>query len=92
MAYKSGDFIELPNGRSVRLNKDTAEIANAAVEHSAAKKTEKELDEQYAETGDCDCCGKRVPLSELTFVPAGHLAAPCDTSACHNCMGHETPE
>ena len=29
--YKPGDFLELPNGRSVRLNKDTAEIANAAV-------------------------------------------------------------
>jgi hypothetical protein len=28
--FSAGDFLELPNGRSVRLNKDTAEIANAA--------------------------------------------------------------
>ena len=52
--YRSGDFLELPNGRSVRLNKDTAEIANAAVlealsaEYPAA--TESQLLEKFEKT------------------------------------------
>jgi hypothetical protein len=30
MIYKSGDMLELENGKTVRLNADTAAIANAA--------------------------------------------------------------
>lgn len=36
MTYRSGDFIELANGKTVRLTAETAEIANAAAEKERA--------------------------------------------------------
>ena len=46
MKYKSGDFLELEDGRALRLNKDTAEIANAAVK---AAEWKAELPAEYLE-------------------------------------------
>ena len=46
--YEAGQFLEVAEGKTVRLNKDTAEIANAAVEKKEAEILEPFIKAQIA--------------------------------------------
>ena len=50
-----------------------------------------EIDRRQAQRrfdAECDCCGQRVPVSEISFISAESSgSAGCDTYACEQCTG-----
>lgn len=71
MTYKAGDFLQVGT-KTVRLNAETAAIANEAVSRAF---------------GDCDACGKRVIADDLIFIPYGEDNSGGDGSFCDECAG-----